>query len=151
MKMSYLYTSSVLIRMKYAICVLFIFTMLLPVQTACNLETWECHGTEYTHYREWTVRPTWFHAVPAQTDARWWETADGSDVRNLNFLDTIYIAVPQDMWHRARKFEKIWIGDMPAKVVDKLNRRYNGHDRIDILLPNGGKLTYSDSITLKIQ
>ena len=127
------------------------FFILLPIQTACNLETWDSSShLNYVSHQTWTVRPTYFHAVPEQTDSRWWETADGSDVRHFHYGDTIYIAVPQDMWKRARSYNKIFIGDMPAKVVDKLNRRYNGHDRIDILLPNRGKLTYSDSITLKI-
>lgn len=85
--------------------------------------------------KQWKVKPTYFHAVPEQTDSRFWETKDGTDIRTLNLYDTTYIAVPQSKWNKTRKFRYCAINNKPCKVIDVLNRRYNRHDRIDVLVP----------------
>lgn len=133
--------------------------MLLP-QRACNITTWtEIETASATTANVvspppkkllWKVRPTYYHAVASQTDERYWETADGSDVRGFSFQDTIYIAVPQSKWKRLRKYKNCYIGDMPCKIVDKLNNRYNKHNRIDILLPKKQKLSTSDSTLVEL-
>lgn len=132
--------------------------MLLP-QRACNITTWtEIETASATtavvvspppKKLLWKVRPTYYHAVAPQTDERYWETADGSDVRTFNFRDTIYIAVPQNKWS-LRKFKNCYIGEMPCRIVDKLNKRYNRHNRIDILLPNKQRLSTSDSTLVEL-
>lgn len=131
--------------------------MLLP-QRACNIETWTDIETTLAKTVNvvsaperllWKVRPTYYHAEPSQTDERYWETADGSNVNDFYFRDTIYIAVPQNRWY-LRKYKNCYIGDMPCKIVDKLNKRYNRHNRIDILLPNKQKLSTSDSTLVEL-
>jgi len=88
------------------------------------------------------VRATWYYAVPNQTDSRWWEPKDNKvDIRRLNPRDTAYIAVTQDRWS-LRKYKNCYIdGSVPCVIIDVLNRRYNGEDIIDILLPKGERLS----------
>lgn len=103
--------------------------------------------------KKWRVRPTYYHAVAAQTDSRFWETADGSNVNDFFYEDTIYIAVPQSKWKALRKYQFCNIVDydnMPCKIVDVLNQRYNKHNRIDVLLQKGETLSSSDSVTVNL-
>ena len=144
-------------KLRFIAAILGTVVMFLP-QRACNVTTWnDMETAKATTFAVsappkkvlWKVRPTYYHAVPSQTDERYWETADGSDVRKFSFRDTIYIAVPQNRWH-LRKYKNCYIGDMPCRICDKLNKRYNRHNRIDVLLPNGQKLSTSDSTLVEL-
>lgn len=96
---------------------------------------------------KWHVRSTYYHAVPSQTNSRFWETASGRNVNGFSLSDTIYLAVPQNMYKELRGYRVCRIEDKPCRIEDKMNRRYNGADIVDVLVGKGQRYE-NDSITI---